>query len=90
MALSALRPPSSRYIQMHILPMYENLYMHHVIQPEKKLSKSLMLTLMHFGPNNISTRLQRKFNNNTLKVTIPSVPAKPKQTQHELIMVITL
>ncbi len=47
-ALSALRPPSSRYIQMHILPMYENLYMYHVIQPEKKLWKSPMLTLMTF------------------------------------------
>jgi len=48
MALSALRRPSSRYIQMHILPMYENLSMHHVIQPEKKLWKSLMLTLITF------------------------------------------
>ncbi len=33
---------------MHFLPMYENLYMHHVIQGEKKLGKSLMLTLMTF------------------------------------------
>jgi hypothetical protein len=47
-AVSALRPPSSRYRQLHILPMYENLYMHHVIQPENKVWKSLMLTLMTF------------------------------------------
>jgi hypothetical protein len=29
---------------------------------------------------NISTRLQRKLENNTLKVIIVSVPAKPKYT----------